>query len=146
MLARLGGAALQLRPDPSGKDNAFAVGQPFERIDAGRKRALAHGLAAVGRDDVKLRAGVLLALLLALGQEGDAVTAGRPGRLAVFVAAAGQLARRGLVGRQQPQAGLRLVVFQRACGDRADRALAVRCQRDLANTLKGPKVGGVQGS
>jgi hypothetical protein len=91
---RLRGGATLVGPDPGRADQAAAVGQPAEGFDAGRKIRCAHRLAAVGGDQVELRRLVLLALLLALADEGDAVAAGRPGRLRMAAGRGGQAARR----------------------------------------------------
>ena len=77
-------AALGVGPDPGDEGDALAVGEPLEGFDAGREVAAAARLAAIGRNHIELRRFVLLALLLAFGNEGDAVAFRRPRGLAVF--------------------------------------------------------------
>ena len=71
----LGLGAFQIGPDPRHEHDAPAVGAPAEGLDAGGHVADALRLAAVDRDDVELRRFVLATLLLALGDEADAVAA-----------------------------------------------------------------------
>ena len=139
VLAVLRGSGLQTRPDPGREDDALAVGQPLEGLDAGAELADAHGLAAVGRNEVKLRRVILLAALLALGDECDALTLWRPRGLPVFGAAACELARRPACGGQQPEVVETLVLLGVRLHDGAHRALTVGCQRDGPDAFNLPE-------
>ena len=136
--------ALELGPHPCGKEDAFAIRHPLEGFDAGRKVAHARGLAAVGRDHVELRAGVLAALLFTPRHEGDAVALRRPRCLPVLAATPGQPARRAAQRGQQPQRGAAAVVGHREAGDRAHGTCAVGGQRQAADALKLPEGVGVE--
>src|SRR6185312_1705525 len=75
--ALLRGTALRVRPYPRDEHDALAVGHPAEVLDARAEVALALRLAAGRGDHVELRFAVLVPLLLALREEGDAIAARR---------------------------------------------------------------------
>ena len=121
----LGLGALERRVHPGDEDHAAAIRAPAEGIDAGGHGGGAARLAAVRGDDVELRRLVLAALLLAAGDEGDAVAARAPLGLPVLRAAVRQRARLAAQRREQPQRALGLVVLHRVPGDRGHGLRAV---------------------
>src|SRR6185436_5904611 len=110
----------QLGPDPGDDRHALAVREPLEGFDAGGHVANAARLAAIGRYHVELRLLVLLAFLLALGDEADQVAARREAGLAVLVAAMRQRARTAAERGEQPQRGVALVLRHVVAAERAD--------------------------
>jgi len=140
LLLRLRLGAFQFGPDPADEDQALAVGQPAQAAHAGGHLSGAPRFAAIGGDEVELRALVLDALLFTLGGEGDEVAARAPARLAVLVAAARQLARLAAQGGQQPQRRGRLVVGHRIARQRGHRLRAVGRQAGCAQAFDLPQV------
>jgi len=87
----------------------------------------------------ELRRVVLLALLLALGDEGDLLIGGRPGGLAVLLAATRQAPHGTAEGGEQPQARVGLVLAHRKTADGANRLRAVGREREAANAFELPE-------
>ncbi len=137
-------AACALAPFASGHTHdmntmRLSVGHPLEVVDAGREVAPAFGLAARGGDHVELALAVLAALLLALGEECDAVTARRPRGIAILLAAGGEAARLARGRGQEPEAAARLVLVHRVARDRADGRGPVGRELDVRDAVQLPQ-------
>ena len=110
----------KIRPHPGHERDALAVGEPLERGDAGREVREPNRFAAVGRDQIDLRLGIVAALR----GERDLRSVGRPARVAVLVAPrqAARLRRRGaarsVAGGEQPQLRASHVALERERRDR----------------------------
>ena len=137
-LFALGGHAAQVRPDPGDQRDATAVREPLEGFHAGGHLGGQPGLAAIGRDQVELRLGVLDALALAPRREGDPFARGRKLRLAVLLAL-GQRAGVAAQGRQEPQAGAVDVVGHRGLGDGTDGLGAIGTEGRRTQALQLPE-------
>ena len=135
----LGFRALAPRPDPGDEDDVTAARAPAKGIDPGGHLAHAPGFTAIGGDHIELWGVVFAALLLALGDEADAVTAWRERGRAVFLAALGQAAGRSALGAEQPQRAAALVVGHRGAGQRAHRQRTVGRQTGRAQPLQLPQ-------
>ena len=137
--------ALELGPDPGHEDDAPAVRHPLECLDARCEVAHAARFAAIGIHHVELRRLVLLALLFALGDEGDLRAVARPGGLRVLLAAVRELARRCARGRQQPELRAALVLVHGVARQRAHGARAIGRCGELADALQLPQRVDVEG-